>query len=212
MDLKQVNNIPSRVDQRPLTPEDRRQNFIPQSWRFNLEGQDFDFRQGRIFINGQELAKHIAENLSHLGAHYWTNLSRRLARYRDWALLNVEDAEALGKFFGLINAILAKVYGRIKKKYNETISGVNYHLEDGELVINGINVGACLNMARKKRTKKGRVFLKGLRGRLTVLLETRGNNQIENIRETLENFAGKIDHELITYPPEVIALPAGEVG
>ncbi|MCB1214654.1 MAG: hypothetical protein KDK66_04175 [Deltaproteobacteria bacterium] len=207
VDLRQIQNLPPRVDQRPLTAEDQRSALQPQAWRFNIEGENFDFKKGKLLLNGQDLAEHVSTNLSQMGAYYWTNLARRLGRYRDWAMLHVEDTEALGRLFGLVNALLAKVYGRIKKKFNETIQGVSFHLEDGELIINGINVGACLSMVQKKRSQKGKIFLKGLRGRLTVLLENHGHSSVEHIRDTLENFAAKIDLELEVYPPEVIALP-----
>lgn len=187
--------IPPRIDQLPLSEQETREP--PKGWAFEVDGQNFDFSQGKLKYNGQDLAKHISENLTHLGAHYWTSLSKRLALYRDWATLNVNDPEALGKFIALIHAFLTKIYGRIKKKFDETIDGVSFHLEDGQLLINGVNVHACLKMAQKRRTKKGRIFLKGLRGRLAVLQANRsGNPSYEKIRETVDQLAAAIDEEL----------------
>lgn len=202
-DIPQI-RIPPRVDQLPL-PE-REIHREPQGWRYQIEGQEFDFRQGKVYLNGEDLVKHLRENLTHLGAHYWTVLSRRLARYRDWATVNVEDPEGLGGFFALVHALLTKIFGRIKKKYDETIEGVSFHLEDGQLLINGINVGACLRMVRRRPTKKGRIFLKGLRNRLAILQSNRqGNPNYEKIRETVERLAEEIDQEL--KHPTVIELP-----
>ena len=204
-DIRDI-RTPPRIDQLPLSEQDDWRGR-PRGWRFNIEGQEFDFRQGKLLLNQQDLAKHISENLTHLGANYWTNLSRRLSQYRDWATLNVDDPAALGKFFALIHAFLTKIFGRIKKKFDETIDGVSFHLEDGQLLINGININACLKMARKKRTKKGRIFLKGLRGRLAVLQSNRsGNPNYEKIRETVDRLAAEIDEEL-KRQPEVIHLP-----
>lgn len=197
--------IPPRIDQLPLSEQETRE--APKGWQFEVEGQKFDFLKGKLQYNGQDLAQHISENLTHLGANYWTGLSKRLALYRDYATLNVDDPEALGKFIALIHAFLTKIYGRIKKKFDETIDGVAFHLEDGQLLINGVNVHACLKMAQKRRTKKGRIFLKGLRGRLAVLQSNRsGNPSYEKIRETVEALASAIDAEL-RMNPDVIPLP-----
>jgi hypothetical protein len=131
-----------------------------------------------------------------------------LARYRDWATLTVDDAEALGKFSALVHAFLTKIFGRIKKKFDETIDGVSFHLEDGQLLLNGINVNAFLDMAKKHRTEKGKVFLKGLRNRLAVLQSNRsGNPNYEKIRETVDRLAAAIEKELANYAPIIIQLP-----
>jgi len=197
--------IPPRIDKLPLA-ERELQREQPQGWRFKIDGQEFDFRNGKLLLNRQDLAEHLRENLTHIGAHYWTLLSRRLARYRDWASMNMEDPEELGTFFAMIHAFLTKIFGRIKKKFDETIDGVGFHLEDGQLLINGINVNSCLKMVKKRPTKKGRIFLKGIRNRLAVLQSNRsGNPNYEKIRETVDRLAYAIDEELKT--SLVIELP-----
>lgn len=197
--------IPPRIGELPLS--DRETHEQAKGWRFEVDGQKFDFTKGKLQYNGQDLAKHISENLTHLGANYWTGLSKRLGLYRDYATFNIDDPEALGKFIAMIHAFLTKIYGRIKKKFDETIDGVSFHLEDGQLLINGVNVHACLKMAQKNRTKKGRIFLKGIRGRLAVLQSNRsGNPSYEKIRDTVDRLAAAIDEE-IRYQPDVIPLP-----
>ncbi|MDX1386956.1 MAG: hypothetical protein R3257_05155 [bacterium] len=199
--------IPPRIAKLPLADKEPH-GEPPKGWRFSIDGQQFDFVKGKIQYNGQDLAKHLSENLTHLGANYWTNLSRRLALYRDYATLHMSDPEALGKFFALVHAFLTKIYGRIKKKYDETLDGVSFHLEDGQLLINGVNVGACIQMVKKRRSKKSKIFLKGLRGRLAVLQSNRqGNPSYEKIRETVDHMARAIDEELKNFPAEVIELP-----
>ena len=199
--------IPPRIDSLPLSERETHAE-ARQDWRFEIQGQKFDYKNGKVLLNGQNLAEFISENLTHLGANYWTTLTRRLGTYRDWATLNMDDPEAVGRFSALVHAFLAKIYGRVKKKFDETIDGVGFHLEDGQLLLNGINVNAFLEMAKKHRTEKGRIFLKGLRNRLVVLQENRSHNSnYEKIRETVEQLAEAIDKELKYYIPEVIQLP-----
>lgn len=207
--MSEIRNIrvPPRIDSLPL-PERETGRAPAQDWRFVIQGQKFDFQGGKILLNNQNLAELISENLTHLSAQYWTTLSRRLARYRDWATLHVDDPEALAKFSALLHAFLTKIFGRIKKKFDETIDGVSFHLEDGQLLLNGVNVNAFLEMAKKHRTEKGRIFLKGLRNRLAILQSNRGGNpNYEKIRETVERLGQAIEKELLNYAPAVIELP-----
>jgi hypothetical protein len=200
--------VPPRIDSLTL-PEREVRERAPQGWQFEIQGQKFDFKNGKILLNGQNLANLISENLTHLGANYWTALSKRLAQYRDWATFSVEDPESLGQFVALCHAFLTKIFGRIKKKFDETIDGVSFHLEEGQLLLNGVNVNAFLEMTKRHRTEKGRIFLKGLRQRLLVLQSNRsGNPNYEKIRETVDRLAHAIDEELRSYPPAVIQLPA----
>ncbi len=128
--------------------------------------------------------------------------------YRDWATLNIDDPDGLGRFSALVHAFLTKIYGRVKKKFDETIDGVSFHLEDGQLLLNGINVNAFLEMAKKHRNEKARIFLKGLRNRLAVLQENRSYNpNYEKIRDRVDQLAQAIEEELKRYAPEVIELP-----
>jgi len=200
--------VPPRIDHTPLSDRDTARES-PKNWKFEVQGQRFDYRQSKILFNGQNLAELIGENLTHLGANYWTTMSRRLAQYRDWATISVDDPESLGQFLALVHAFLTKIFSRIKKKFDETIDGVSFHLEDGQLLLNGVNVHAFLKIAKKKRTDKGRIFLKGLRNRLAVLQSNRsGNPNYEKIRETVNRLAEEIENELKAYVPTVIELPA----
>lgn len=200
--------VPPRIDSLPLSEQEVRQRPSSQTWQLEIQGQIFDYKGGKVLLNKQNLAELIQENLTHLNASYWTTLSRRLAMYRDWATLSVEDPESLAQFVALVHAFLTKIFGRIKKKFDETIDGVSFHLEDGQLLLNGVNVNAFLEMARRHRTDKGRIFLKGLRQRLLVLQSNRsGNPNYEKVRDTVDRLANAIDEELKRYSPTVIELP-----
>ncbi|HCU23955.1 MAG TPA: hypothetical protein DF383_02975 [Deltaproteobacteria bacterium] len=199
--------VPPRIDQLPLSEGETRRP-AKQDWRFQIQGDHFDYRQGKILLNEQNLAALVSENLTHLSAHYWTSLGRRLARYRDWATLHVDDPDGLAAFSALLHAFLTKIYGRVKKKFDETLDGVSFHLEDGQLLLNGVNVNAFLEMAKRHRTEKARIFLKGLRNRLAILQSNRsGNPNYEKIRQTVDFLATAIEQELRRYSPAVIELP-----
>jgi len=179
-----------------------------ESWEYRSGSATFDFKHGRILMNKQDLARHISENLTHLATAYWTQIARRLETYRQWALRHVSDPEQLAVFAAMVHALLTKIGGRLKKKFDEKMDGISFQLEEGQLLLNGINVHAFIAMARRHPTPKARIFLKGLKARLGHMLTNRmGNPNYEKIRTIVEELFGQIDQELLRAPPEVIYLP-----
>ncbi|MBF0491982.1 MAG: hypothetical protein HQM15_04300 [Deltaproteobacteria bacterium] len=169
----------------------------PQSWLFSMDGSTLDFMAGRILMNKQDLVKMIAENLSHLSPSYWSDVSRKLEAYRRWAMDNIKDPEQLALFAAMLHGILTKISGRLKRKFDETVDGIAFYIEEGQLLLNGINVHAFIEMAKRHPTQKARIFLKGLRTRLGLVLGNRGGNtRYDRIRNLVLDLSQQIDEEL----------------
>ncbi len=207
MDIKKIINP-------PVVPEihvpDRQIEEQPefQGWKFQDGNASFDFKGGRILLNQQDLSKLISENLAHLGASYWSQTARKLENYRQWAMKHVSDPEQLAVFAALVHAFLGKIGGRLKRKFDETIDGLAFHYEDGQLLLNGINVNAFIEMARRNPTRKAKIFLKGLKNRMGLMLSNRLSNlNYEKIRGVIEELYSQIDEELSKGMEEVIYLP-----
>lgn len=208
-ELRNIPKITPQVDQLPLS--EREKHPQKQGLKFSIEGQSFDFKDGKIILNNQILAQHLKDNLSHLGTHYWTAVARHLGKYRDWAAVSGSDPEQIDQLFGLISAFLTKIYGRVKKKFDETEEGIGFVLdEEGQFLLNGVNVGACIKMVKRfPQRKEGRIFLKGLRRRLAILQENRsGKGSYEKVRDTVNRLAKEIDQVLGREEVSVISLPA----
>lgn len=189
--------VPPRVDDLPLS-EKKSHKPSQHSWLFKDEKNKFDFVKGRIFYNDQDLAHLISENLSHLPANYWTHLAKRLNLYRKWVLTQAQDPEELALFAALVQAFLTKIFGRIKKKLDETVDGVAFHFEEEQLLLNGVNVHAFIRLAREKPNKRVKIFLKGLKARMEILLRNQWNNEdYEKIRDVIGQLMQEID-EILT--------------
>lgn len=207
MDIKKIIHPPEIPD---IKIPDRQVEEQPefQGWEFKEGNATFNFKGGRILLNNQDLSKLISENLSHLGASYWAQTARKLENYRQWALRHVQDPEQLAVFAALVHAFLTKIGGRLKRKFDETIDGLAFHYEEGQLLLNGINVNAFVEMARKNPTRKAKIFLKGLKNRMGLMLSNRLTNlNYEKIRVIVEELTGQIDEELSKGMDEVIYLP-----
>ncbi|MFO1518513.1 MAG: hypothetical protein U1F57_02420 [bacterium] len=205
-EIKKV-RIPTLIPEIPL-PERQVQDRPADSWEFQNGNTHFNYVNGRILMNKQDLAKLISENLTHLTASYWTQISRRLEDYRQWALRHVSDVEQLAMFAAMVHALLTKIGGRLKKKFDEKIDGISFQLEEGQLLLNGINIHAFIEMAKRHPTQKAKIFLKGIKNRLGVMLSNRfGNPNYEKIRTTCEELFAEIDRELVRPAQEIIYLP-----
>lgn len=211
-DISQL-RTPPRITELPLA---REKEAFPQRekslWRFTIDGDEFDFVEGKLRYNGRDLAQVIKQRPRGQSSDFWTMLTRHLATYRDWAQLNVNQPQALAAFLALMQGYLTQLYHRIKKRFDETLEGIGFLLEDGELWINGVNVHTCLAMARdcrkqQKNLRQVKIFLKGLRGRLYILQANRmGNPNYEKIRPTVESLIAQLGEE-IELILDAIALP-----
>lgn len=207
MDIKKIITPPKIPD---VKIPDRQIEEDPgfQGWNFRDTGSNFDFKGNRILLNNQDLSKLISENLSHLGASYWAQMARKLENYRQWAMRHVQDPEQLAIFAALVHAFLTKIGGRLKRKFDETIDGLSFHYEEGQLLLNGINVNAFLEMARRNPTQKAKIFLKGIKNRMGLMLSNRLSNvNYEKMRAIVEKLSAEIDVELAKNVEEVIYLP-----
>lgn len=208
VDFQQIKTPPPIIPGIGVSPDKPQEQEA--GWEFRQGDTLFNFAQGRLLMNHQDLAQLVSENLSHLAASYWTTLARRLEEYRQWALGRATDPEQMALFAGMIATLLYKIEGRLKKKFDETTDGVAFHLEEGQLLLNGVNVHAFIQMAKRNPTQKAKVFLKGLKNRLGILLSNRfGNRNYEKIREVVERLCYEIDQELGRAPRSegVILLP-----
>lgn len=206
VDIKKIQTPP--ITRGLEVPDEKIEERPSETWEFRRGAFTFNFMDGKILMNQQDLSKLISENLRNLATAYWTQVARRLEEYRQWVLRHISDPEQLAMFAAMMYSLLNKIEGRVKKKYDETIDGVAFYLEDGQLLLNGINVSAFVQMAGKHPTKKAKVFLKGLKNRLALMLSNRfGNPNYERIRSVIEELSAEIDKELSKPMNDVIYLP-----
>lgn len=207
MDIKKIIN-PPEVSQIDIPERQIEEQGVFKGWEFTTDNSTFDFKGGRILLNKQDLSKFISENISHLGASYWAQTARKLENYRQWAMRHVSDPEQLAVFAALVQAFLAKIGGRLKRKFDETIDGLSFHFEDDQLLLNGINVNAFIEMSRRNPSPKAKIFLKGLKNRMGIMLSNRlSNMNYEKMRGVVEELYNQIDEELSKGMEEVIYLP-----
>lgn len=203
---------------RAKLPETKVDRNLPRiSQPIKLSSGQWQFHQGRILINGQDMGTLLQEtNLQ--PAAFWSQLATDLNEFLDQQLRqasgkkrnkkmgrkeveiddDIDPTGELGQIAGLVEAYIAKIMRILKRKYDEKTDGLSYSLDtDGQLILNGMNVTSFVDMAGRYPSNKARLFLQGLKNRLAIILSNKSNNSnYEKIRDATLRLFSDIDLEI----------------
>ncbi len=146
-------------------------------------------------IDGYDVNRLVNESPGDVGL--WMGIAQGLDDYRKKMLAAARRHDQFARFEAVIEALLGKILGRLKKAYDQKMTGLSWSIENGQLILNGINIRSFLALYRIRKTDKARKFLRGLREKLSILLENRRESpDYERIREVVEDLHREIDAEL----------------
>ncbi len=140
-------------------------------------------------LDGRNIT-HLMENHGEYQAAFWSAVAHDLDEFRQKHIRermrrmgkkkideDLDPTGELGQLSALVDAYIAKIFRILKRKYDETKDGLSFHLdEEGQLNINGMNINAFIEMARVYPTDKARLFLKGLKNRLGLILTNKSGS------------------------------------
>lgn len=214
MEIKPIKLIPSITQ--PDLPESKvTRHGSSALTSITLSTGQWQYLQGHLILNGKNIGA-LLEQSTNLAAPFLNALAHDLQNFLNHTLrqtikkrksslsgLLVQDEELastdeLGRLAGLVEAYIAKIMRLLKRKYDETTDGLSFLLdEEGQLIVNGMNVSAFVQMSRQYPSSKARLFLKGLKNRLGLILSNKsGNSNYEKIREVTERLFCEIDLEV----------------
>lgn len=193
-----IDNQRPTVQASPLTPPKGDWKYINRKIIFN--GKDV----GDLIENSQtQPTTFFSQLASQLEAFRQHTIRQRLkkkklASFDKESLEDVDPSGELAHLSALVDAYIAKIMRKLKRKYDEASDGISYVLdEDGQLVLNGVNVTSFIEMAQNFPTAKALTFLKGLKNRLKLILSNKANNSnYEKIRHETEKLCELIDEQL----------------
>lgn len=183
------------IKRSPITDVPARPYVPDRDLTFYRNGARWSFTNDRVMIDGYDVNGLIGEGTEDVGL--WVGIAQGLDDYRKKVTSAAREADEFMKFGAVVEALLGKILGKLKKTYDQKTSGLRWQLENGELILNGINVLSFLALYRVRKTEKARQFLKGLKTKLSYLLENRHESpDNERIREVIERLNQEIDAEL----------------
>lgn len=95
----------------------------------------------------------------------------------------------------LCDAYIARIGEEIKRQYDQTKEGLNVFFdENGQLILNGINIHALIAQCGASPNPKSLAYLKGVRARLAHVLENKvASRNYDRIRDVVLQLFGDID-------------------
>lgn len=195
-----------RVEHPIVTDLPVRPGVLDRDFTAYRDGVRWSFKEGQVFVNQTDVNHLINDNPNR--AHFFMNLAEALNDYRKRVIASQRHSDQLMRFEKVIDALLMKLLGKLKKFYDQKISGLSWTMEEGQLILNGVNVQSFLSLYRIRKTDKARRFLRGLRGRLAALLENRRESpDYERIRDVVQGLYQEIDMELAAEAAAGTSLP-----
>lgn len=191
-----VRDVESRIrvegtEVRPVgTPQ-----YIPGSQMTFLRGKErWTFDGGKIFMNGYEV-NGLLNGIDEISL--WLGIAAGLVEYKKQVELARRREDNIGKFAATVDALLEKILGKMQRVYNEKIFGLSWKLDQGDLVINGINIRSFLSLYRIHKTDKATSYLRGIREKLGMMLADKEHTGgYERIRSVIEDLYREIKDEL----------------
>lgn len=198
-----TNFIPSQASVPGTTPgvgspsSDPNLNFLDRDLTVYRDGMRWSFADGKVLLDGQDVSQLVSHPNADIG--FWLGLAGSLAEYRKRvAVLKAKrDSDQFSRLNGMVDALLGKIAGRLKKAYDQKMSGLSWTMENGQFLLNGINVRSFMALYRLRKTNKAKKFLKGLRSKLALLLQNQHESaDYDRIRYLVEELYQEVEREL----------------
>lgn len=183
-----------RIDSYPQRGGVEQRPGLDKNLTIFRDGISWKFSEGKVLVGGLDVARILQNNPEDMG--YWMGLAEGLNEYRQRVLKNAKDEEQVSKFGAVVEGLLGKIFGKVKKVYDQKMSGISWKVDDGQLVLNGIKISSFLALYRLRKTEKAKKFLMGLRGKLSILMGNRQGPDYERIRPMVEDLHQQIEAEL----------------
>lgn len=173
------------------------------------QASKFELIQNKLLYDGKEISQLIREmnqtapqGLSALAAELEAYKEDCLRRRRERRFLFLKkrqfSQEELGIIYSLCDAYIARISELIKQRYDQTKDGMSLFFdEQGQLVVNGMNVHAYVQECRQNANPKSLIFLKGIRQRLEHAMHNRVDSRnYERLQEVILKLFDEIDEIL----------------
>ncbi len=109
---------------------------------FQRDGHRWSFEDGHILIDGHDVNPVISDEETTVST--LIGMASGLDDYKHVVEGSTRAGiSGAGKLVAMADALIEKVFGRVKKAYDDKIFGVTWKLKSGELIVNGINIQSC---------------------------------------------------------------------
>lgn len=185
--------------QRPGTPPQKPEKAPPRP------SGTLAYQNQKLVMGGLEVAQMIAEAAKH-NPQFLSKIAREIEKFKKERIqfakhlkkngkLGKKEMKNLNEVYTLCENHIAKIGEVLKGRYDETQSGLKVNFDDdGQFILNGMNVNMFIESCRDNPTPKAKLFLKGIRGRLGHVLENKANaRNFDRIQDVILQLLDEID-------------------
>jgi len=163
------------------------------------------FQNEKLIMGGLEVAQMIADAAKN-NPQFLSKIAREIEKFKKECIqfakhlnkngkLGQKEMKDLNALYTLCENHIAKIGEVLKGCYDETRSGLKVNFDDdGQLILNGMNINMFIESCRDNPTPKAKLFLKGIRGRLGHVLENKANaRNFERVQDVILKLLDEID-------------------
>lgn len=159
----------------------------------------------KLYLNGYDLAKIIRENAQH-NPQVLAKIANELEKLKKKVrkklqgfffskITSKKKLEELATILSLCDAYIREISERVSRRYQSTKSGIHIEFdENGQLILNGMNINMAIERCQENPTPKSKVFLHGIYHRLRYILEhSHTQKNYERINEIVAELFQRIE-------------------
>jgi len=210
MEIKRVKKV-KRLKQQDVRADDLTRRPSIKNTPVQTQDEAFSYTKQGLKYDGKDVGEWISktaktqpELLSQIAGmleKFKKDCLKRKPKKKLFGLFSRDEnysEEELSNIFALCDAYIARISELIKKRYEETKDGMSVAFdEDGQLILNGMNINAYVDNCRDNMNPKSLMFLKGIRTRLELVLENKSDNRnYERIQDVISALFNEIDQIL----------------
>lgn len=149
--------------------------------------ESFGLRNRQLVFAGKEVGRYI-QDVARENPALLAQVAAELEKFRDESLKKRKkkfsffkrqehpeySEEEIGQIFALCDAHIQRISELIQKRYQDQQDGYSLEfLDNGQLLLNGMNMHELVAQCRDNPNQKSLIFLKGIQGRLNRVLESK---------------------------------------
>lgn len=174
---------------------------------FNRDANErWTYKDGQILVNNEDIEELVKEERDNV--RFQVGVSEALSEYK--AQLSKRKCRDFGKFCSKADTIQGTILSNMRRIFDEKTSGVRMNLNDGNCLLNNVNIRAFIAMYKIHPTLKAYKFLRNLKSKLALILVNKGGSaHFDRLTKIARDLYDEVEGALQQTPIDGAFLTAG---
>jgi len=174
---------------------------------FNRDANErWTYKNGQIFVNNEDIEELVREEQNNV--RFQVGVSEALSEYK--TQLSKKKFRDFGKFCLKVDTIQGTILSNMRRIFDEKTRGVRMNLNEGNCLLNNVNIRAFIAMYKIHPTLKAYKFLRNLKSKLALILVNKGGSaHFDRLAKIVKDLYNEVDGALQQTPIDGLFLAAG---